>query len=108
MVGSSFLTDGVQVKVVLTTLESTRGAFSGSSALDDAGYSKLPRANATVQDLVRRGKGVYNISSVIPSTELPSDLHISSADPGQAKVINVSRSVRDLGPKGRMPDVANV
>lgn len=57
MVGSSFLTDDMQVKLLLTTLESSRGTFPGSTALDEAGYNKLPRADATVNELIRRGRG---------------------------------------------------
>ena len=89
MVGESFLTDGVQIKMLLLTLRHTRKAFSGSSELNDAGYNKLPRADAPLESLLRVGRGVYNIKSLTESTRLPGDLVVMSADPGQAKVINV-------------------
>ncbi|CAN0373923.1 unnamed protein product [Pylaiella littoralis] len=89
MIGSSFLTDGLQVKLLLTTLESTRGAFPESTALHEAGYNMLPRADAPIQELLSRRRGVYNISTVILSPELPRT-QIMSADPGQAKVVNVT------------------
>lgn len=90
MVGESFLTDGVQIKVLLVTLEHTRKAFPGSSELNEAGYNKLPRANAQLESLLDDGKGVYNISSLLESTSIREDIVVMSADPGQAKVINVS------------------
>ncbi|CAM9207965.1 unnamed protein product [Pylaiella littoralis] len=94
MIGSSFLTDGLQVKLLLTTLASTRGSFPGSTALDEAGYNMLPRANVPIQELLSRRRGVYNISTVIPSPELPKTC-IMSADPGQAKVINVTSALSE-------------
>ncbi|CAM9531290.1 unnamed protein product, partial [Pylaiella littoralis] len=90
MVGSSFLTDGFQVKTLLTTLLSTSKPFSGSSELDNAGYNKLPRADTTIQELITIGRGVYNIESLDACDSLPRDTIFMSADPGQAKVINVT------------------
>jgi len=90
MVGSSFLTDGFQVKIGLTTLLSTSKPFSGSSELNKAGYNKLPRANTTIQELISRGNGVYNIESLDPCYSLPENTIFMSADPGQAKIINVT------------------
>lgn len=57
---------------------------------------QLPRADAPVQDLIDMGRGVYNISSVTPSLKLPDDLQILSADPGQAKVINVTEAPQEV------------
>ncbi|CAM9180752.1 unnamed protein product [Ectocarpus sp. 12 AP-2014] len=90
MIGESFLTDGVQIKLLLVTLEHTRKAFSGSSQLNEAGYNKLPRANAQLESLLQDGRGVYNISSLLESTSIREDIVVMLADPGQAKVINVS------------------
>jgi hypothetical protein len=90
MIGESFLTDGVQIKLLLVTLEHTRKAFPGSSQLNEAGYNKLPRANAQLESLLNEGRGVYNISSLLDSTSIREDVVVMSADPGQAKVINVS------------------
>lgn len=92
LIGSSFLTDGVQLKIVLTTLRSSRREFSGSSELNDAGYNKLPRADVDLGTLISRRRGVYNIKSVTPGSpdSIPDDTIIMSADPGQAKIINVS------------------
>lgn len=95
MVGSSFLTDGIQVKIGLNTLLSTSKPFSGSSELNMAGYNKLPRANGTIHDLINRGKGVYNIGSVTPCDTLPGDTIFMSADPGQAKIINVTSATTE-------------
>ncbi|CAM9522063.1 unnamed protein product [Laminaria digitata] len=96
MIGESVLTDGVQIKMLLLTLDHTRKAFSGSSALNKAGYSKLPRADVPLECLLKRGRGVYNISSVEASSSIAADLVVMSADPGQAKVINVSSATSDI------------
>ncbi|CBN80317.1 conserved unknown protein [Ectocarpus siliculosus] len=86
MIGESFLTDGVQIKLLLVTLEHGRKAFSGSSELNEAGYNKLPRADAQLESLLKEGRGVYNISSLLESTSIREDVIVMSADPGQAKV----------------------
>ena len=96
MVGTSFQTDGIQVKLQLTTLLSTSNPFSGSSELNKAGYISLPRANDNIQGLISRGNGVYNITSVDPCEFLPEDTIFMSADPGQAKIINVTSSTSDV------------
>ena len=96
MVGTSFLTDGIQVKLGLTTLLSTSKPFSGSSELNNAGYNSLPRANDNIQGLISGGNGVYNIKSVDPYESLPEDTIFMSADPGQAKIINVTSSTSDV------------
>ncbi|CAM9400511.1 unnamed protein product [Sphacelaria rigidula] len=96
MVGESFLTDGVQIKLLLLTLEHKRKASPGSSELNNAGYNKLPRAGVPLEDLLREGRGVYNISSVTTSASIPVDLVVMPADPGQAKVINVSSAMSDV------------
>ena len=90
MIGSTFLTDGVQVKLGLHTILRDHPGFSGSEQLDKAGY-KLPRAEQTVVDLLEKGRGVYNVKSVTPVTigEVPGDLKVMSIDPGQVKVVNV-------------------
>ena len=90
MIGESFLTDGIQIKLLLVTLDHGRKAFSGSSELNEVGYNKLPRANAQLESLLKEGRGVYNISSLLESTSIREDVVVMSADPGQAKVINVS------------------
>ncbi|CAN0333919.1 unnamed protein product, partial [Ectocarpus sp. 4 AP-2014] len=90
MIGESFLTDGVQIKLLLKTLEHGRKAFSGSSELNEEGYNKLPRADVQLESLLGEGRGVYNISSLLKSTSIREDVVVMSADPGQAKVINVS------------------
>lgn len=90
MIGESFLTDGVQIKLLLVTVEHARKAFPGSSQLNEAGYNKLPRADAQLESLLKEGRGVYNISSLLDSTSIREDVVVMSADPGQAKVINVS------------------
>ena len=95
MIGESFLTDGVQIKLLLVTLEHTRKAFPGSSQLNEAGYNKLPRADAQLESLLDEGRGVYNIKSVLPSPSIRDDLVVMSADPGQAKVINVSSATAE-------------
>lgn len=99
MVGESFLTDGVQVKLLLLTLNHTRTTFSGSSELNEAGYNKLPRADAPLETLLSQGRGVYNISSVTPSASVPDGLVVMSADPGQAKVVNVSSATSEVWAK---------
>ena len=96
MVGESFLTDGVQIKLLLVTLQQTRRAFSGSCELNEEGYNKLPRADVPLESLIREGRGVYNISSVTPSPNVPAGLVVMSADPGQAKVINVSSATSEI------------
>lgn len=93
LMGESFLTDGVQIKLLLVTLEHTRKGFSGSSQLDEEGYSKLPRADAQLESLLEEGRGVYNISSLLVSESIRDDIVVMSADPGQAKVINVSSAL---------------
>lgn len=104
MIGESFLTDGVQIKLLLVTLEHTRKAFSGSSQLNEKGYNKLPRANTQLESLLEDGKGVYNISSLVASTSIREDIIVMSADPGQAKVINVSSASAGVWAK-KDPDV---
>ena len=96
MVGTSFLTDGIQVKLGLTTLLSTSNPFSGSSELNKAGYNSLPRANDNIQGLISGGNGVYNIKSVDTCESLPDDTIFMSADPGQAKIINVTSSTSEV------------
>ena len=49
--------------------------------LNDAGYNKLPRAD---------------VSSVTSSTGVPPNIVVMSADPGQAKVINVSSATSEI------------
>ncbi|CAN0207791.1 unnamed protein product [Pylaiella littoralis] len=90
MIGSSFLTGGLQVKLLLTTLASTRGAFPGSTALDEAGYNMLPRADVPIQELLSRRRGVYNVG---PGAGKNHQRHV--------------RAVRDLGPEGSATDVLN-
>ncbi|CAN0342496.1 unnamed protein product [Pylaiella littoralis] len=96
VVGETSLTGGVQIKLLLLTLDHTRKAFSGSSALNEVGYNKLPRADAPLESLLAVGRGVFNIKSLTDSTSLPEDLVVMSADPGQAKVINVSSATSDV------------
>ncbi|CAM9855120.1 unnamed protein product [Ectocarpus sp. 13 AM-2016] len=96
MIGESFETDGVQIKLQLVTMEHGRKSFSGSSQLYEEGYSKLPRADAQIESLLEEGRGVYNISSVVESTSIGEDLVVMSADPGQAKVINVSSATAGI------------
>ncbi|AAR26975.1 FirrV-1-M1 [Feldmannia irregularis virus a] len=98
-VGESFLTDGVQIKLLLVTLEHTRESFSGSSQLNEEGYSKLPRADAPLETLLEKGRGVYNISSLVESESIRGDLVVMSADPGQAKVINVCSATSETWEK---------
>ena len=105
MVGESFMTDGVQIKLLLLTLQYTRRTFSGSSELNEAGYNKLPRADVPLETLLHQGRGVYNISSITPSASVPGDLVVMSADPGQAKVINVSSATSEVWAK---KDPANI
>ena len=99
MIGESFLTDGVQIKLLLLTVEHGRKAFPGSSQLNEMGYNKLPRANAQLESLLQKGRGVYNISSLLESTSIKEDLVVMSADPGQAKVINVSSATARIWAK---------
>ena len=105
MMGESFLTDGVQMKLLVVTLEHTRKAFSGSSQLNEAGYSKLPRANAQLESLLKDGRGVYNISSLLASASIREDIVVMSADPGQAKVINVSSASAGTWAKKNPDDI---
>ncbi|CAM9693752.1 unnamed protein product, partial [Pylaiella littoralis] len=104
MIGESFLTGGVQIKLLLVTSEHTRKAFSGSSQLNEAGYNKLSRANAQLENLLKDGGGVYNISSLLESTSISEDIVVMSADPGQAKVINVSSASAGIWAK-KDPDI---
>ncbi|CAN0032553.1 unnamed protein product [Ectocarpus fasciculatus] len=56
----AFLTDGVQIKLLPATLDYTRKAFSGSSPLNEAEYSKVPRADIPLSGLLKR-VGAYTI-----------------------------------------------
>ncbi|CAM9681554.1 unnamed protein product [Ectocarpus sp. 13 AM-2016] len=96
MVGESFLTDGVQIKLLLLTLEHTRKAFPGSSELNEAGYNKLRRPDAPLENPLNEGRGVYNISTVTAANNVRSDVVVMSADPGRAKVINVSSATAEV------------
>ncbi|CAM9202316.1 unnamed protein product [Pylaiella littoralis] len=97
MVGSSFQTDGVQVKLGLCTITRDHPAFNGSVQLDKAGY-KLPRAERNVLELLEKGRGVYNVKSVSPVSIglIPDDLTIMGLDPGQAKIVDVVKAPSNL------------
>lgn len=98
-VGESFLTDGVQIKLLLVTLEHNRKTFPGSSQLNEEGYCKIPRADAPLETLLEEGRGVYNISSLVEPEGIRGDLVVMSADPGQAKVLNVSSATSETWAK---------
>ena len=97
MIGSTFLTDGVQVKLGIRTLMRDHKTFCGSENLDKSGY-KLPRADRNILDLLDIGRGVYNVKSLTPITpeQIPENLSVMSIDPGQVKIINVAKAPAKL------------
>ena len=93
MVGSSFQTDGIQMKLLLHTLDSNRPGVPGLQHLHKAGYTGDFKKH-TLKDIVKRGCGVYSLHSVIPGTVADlQDVQVTAVDPGQVLIVDGPRAL---------------
>lgn len=86
MVGASFLTDGVQLKLCLETLHADHAPVPGFSDLPKAGY-QLGKKKVKLPDLLRRGDGVYKMDNISATTTDLRGVTIKGVDPGMVRIV---------------------
>jgi hypothetical protein len=87
ILGASVMTDGVQLKALLTTVRDHNLPTPGVDQLPKAGYQLSAKREITLNDALLVGKGVYNIKAVRGSEEELSDVAVTAIDPGQVRVV---------------------
>ena len=93
MISASFVTDGVQIKLLLETLKADHTPVPGFLELKNAGY-RLGTKKHKLRDLLIRGQGVYNMDKVKAQVSDLEDVIVKGVDPGMVRIVE---AVTDLG-----------
>lgn len=91
MVGCSFKTDGIQMKLLLHTSDVSRPGVSGLKQLSLAGYTGDFKAH-TLSEIVDSGTGIYPLKLVSGQTADLIDVNITALDPGQVLIVDGPRA----------------
>lgn len=91
LVGASFLTDGVQMKLLLQTAVIDKPGAPGLLQLDKAGY-QVSFHHVQLRDLLKQAEGVYRLQHVHATVADLQDVQVTAIDPGQVHVIDGCRA----------------
>lgn len=91
MVGCSFQTDGVQMKLLLHTSDLDRPGVPGFKNLPKSGYVGDYKAH-TLSDVINRGSGMYPVKKVIGTIQDLQDVLVTALDPGQVLIVDGPRA----------------
>jgi hypothetical protein len=80
-------TDGIQLKALLMTSLNAHPGPSGFSQLAKSGYQLSARPRVHLRDLLRAGRGVYNVKAAACSPQEMSDVDVTAIDPGQVNIM---------------------
>jgi hypothetical protein len=108
MVDATFMTDGVQLKLILITLASDHVPLPGFRELAGRGYSHISTKNKiSLPEVIRRGKGLYKAEAIAGTpADIPTGFVFSANDPGQNHVSDmVIGTLEQLSDRSRAAEV---
>lgn len=107
LVACSFRTDGLQVKLLLHTVEQNHPTVSGFKQLPLAGYRGDGKEHE-LHTILQRGTGVYPLRNVTGTIDDLHDVEVTSLDPGQVLVVDGPRSLGHAFTKENVVELMNV
>jgi hypothetical protein len=92
MVACSFLTDGIQMKLLMHTVEQSRPTAQGMRQLALAGY-RNDGSKHTLTSALESNQGVYILRDMTGTAEQLQDVHVTACDPGQILLVDGPRAL---------------
>ena len=88
-VDSTFLTDGVQVKIIMKTPILAHPGADNVWRLDSAGDNVRVKSKVSLQQVLSRGSGLWDSRDISASREDFENVQVTGVDPGQIKILGV-------------------
>jgi hypothetical protein len=92
MVACSFLTDGIQMKLLMHTVEQSRPTAQGMRQLALAGY-RGDGSKHTLTSALESDRGVYILRDMTGTAAQLQDVHVTACDPGQVLLVDGPRAL---------------
>ncbi|CAN0263347.1 unnamed protein product, partial [Phaeothamnion confervicola] len=102
-VDSTFLTDGVQVKVIMKTPILAHPGADNVWRLDSAGDNVRVKQQVSLSHVLSRGAGLWDCRDIHGSREEFENVQVVGVDPGQIKILGICNAPGHLFTRDKAP-----
>lgn len=90
LLGASVMSDGVQLKATLNSLHDDHPLAPGTKVLKKAGYQLATKPAVSLESLLEKGRGAYNMRAVFShDPDVIDRTKFNAVDPGQKRPVEI-------------------